>query len=1031
MATSRLHRVLHDLRRAARLPNEAGPTDGQLLGWFIERRDPAAFETLVRRHGPMVLGVCRRVLGDVHNAEDAFQASFLVLVQKANTVVPREAVANWLYGVAHRTALGARAKAIRRQARERQVKDMPHPLTKAEAAWEELKPVLDEELGRLPDKYRLPVILCHLESRSRKEVARQLKLPEGTLSSRLATARKLLARRLTRRGLVFSAGALSTALSERTATAAVPASLLGSTLKVAADIATGQAWADVVSADVAALVEGVRKAMFVSKLKVAGLLLLAASLAVTGAGLGLHTALRAKGSEGQQKNDSNLLAAAPDQPQPRAQEPGRADRYGDPLPEAALARLGTVRFRHGSGGVAVLAFSSDGRTLVSASANGLVRVWDQATGKELRHFVVEVASPINWVALSPDGRTFAAVDVPGPGAGHEIHLWDVTAGKPLRVLQGHTDIVRGLAFSADGKTLVSGSGNKDKTIRVWDVATGREVHRFEGDLLGYRSPVALSRDGKFLAWGGTDRAVHVWDLEQGKEIRKVEGCRSAAFSPDGKAIALAGDGTIVRMWNLATGKELHQLPGHTGGVRALTFSTDGTLLATTCSDGIRLWQTTTGKELNRLEGGRGGGPLVFSPDGKVLAAGSEGTVHRWDVGTGRELGAHGGHPGDVLSVAWSHDGQALLTAGDTIRVWDPRTGKERLPLQTRLRGVSAVALAPDGQTLAAGGVDGIVLYDLKARKEVRQLSAESRFTLHLALSPDGKVLVSDGNDALHVWDMATGTHLRQFGKPSHTLGSFSFSPDGKLLALAAGDTVGLWDVSRGQEVHQLAAASACSVAFSPDGKVLACGGQDGMVHVWDSLTRKPLLEFRGHRYGPCFVAFSPDSRTLVLGTWDRAAVSVLEVATGQERCKFSGHRAGVLCAAISPDGGRVASGSADTTVLVWDATGSGGRRAAGKLRPEELDAAWADLAGSDASKAYQAMGRLIAAPEQAVPLLRERLEGAEGLRASRALEALERIGSPAARLLLETLAERVPGGRLSEEARAAARRLSRRAGSDR
>src|SRR6516165_2557004 len=173
-------RVAPALRPAGTSGDGAELTDGEFLDQFLTRHDEAAFEALVRRHGPMVLGVCRRILGDAHDAEDAFQATFLVLVRRAASVVPREQVGNWLYGVAYRTALEAKRVAARRRAREKQVNDMPHPTVGPEECWRDLQPLLDRELNRLPDKYRVPVVLCDLEGRTRKEAARQLDLPEGT-----------------------------------------------------------------------------------------------------------------------------------------------------------------------------------------------------------------------------------------------------------------------------------------------------------------------------------------------------------------------------------------------------------------------------------------------------------------------------------------------------------------------------------------------------------------------------------------------------------------------------------------------------------------------------------------------------------------------------------------------------------------------------------------------------------------------------------------------------------------------------------
>jgi RNA polymerase sigma factor (sigma-70 family) len=267
------------VRRLLLAGQDAGATDAQLLERFVARRDEAAFAALVRRHGPMVLGVCRRTAGHAQDAEDAFQATFLVLARKAASLRAPARLAAWLYGVAFRTARKARAAADRLRGRERQVSKMPQPLVEDDVPWQDVSPRIDLELSRLPDRYRVPIILCDLQGKTRKEAARQLGVPEGTLSSRLATARRTLARRLARYGLAVSGGAVAAALA-RQATAAVPAALADATARAASGAA-----ACLVSAKVAALTEGVMKAMLWAKLKVAAVMVLAASAVVAGAGL--------------------------------------------------------------------------------------------------------------------------------------------------------------------------------------------------------------------------------------------------------------------------------------------------------------------------------------------------------------------------------------------------------------------------------------------------------------------------------------------------------------------------------------------------------------------------------------------------------------------------------------------------------------------------------------------------------------------------------------------------------------------------
>jgi RNA polymerase sigma factor (sigma-70 family) len=291
MAASSMIEVILHLRRTVLLEG-AGLTDGQLLGGFIEQRDDAAFAALVRRHGPMVWGLCRRLLNE-HDAEDAFQATFLVLVRKAASIVPRERVANWLYGVAHQTALQARRNATRRRAREKQVTEMPEPAVAEQDLWRDLQPLLDQELSRLPDAYREVIVLADLEGKTRKEVARQLGLPEGTVGSRLARARTMLAKRLARHGLAVSGGALAAVLAPNVALAGVPDSVVSATIEAASLFAAGPATAaGAVSAKVAALAEGVVKTMFLTKLKIATTILVAIALA-SAIGGGSFTALQA------------------------------------------------------------------------------------------------------------------------------------------------------------------------------------------------------------------------------------------------------------------------------------------------------------------------------------------------------------------------------------------------------------------------------------------------------------------------------------------------------------------------------------------------------------------------------------------------------------------------------------------------------------------------------------------------------------------------------------------------------------------
>jgi RNA polymerase sigma factor (sigma-70 family) len=349
MANGQMSGVLRHLRRVAFIRDGGGLTDGQLLERFLTRREEAAFEELVRRHGPMVLGVCRRILRHSQDAEDASQATFLVLVRKAASVRPRELVGNWLYGVAYRTSLKVRATIARRRVKER---EMSRPEALEDKVWRELQPLVDQALNRLPDKYRVPIVLCDLEGKTHKEASRQLGCPVGTLSGRLSRARVLLAKGLSRRGLALSSGTVAAVLSQNTASACIPASLVISTVKAATLMAAGEAVSGVISTKVAALTEGMVKSVFVTKLKIATAVLM--MMGVLGGGVFAPLALSKTppGPEGTVVKSAAALAPAPE-PEKRPRELlGKAARAADDIEDDArkayaLMNIGAAQAKTG------------------------------------------------------------------------------------------------------------------------------------------------------------------------------------------------------------------------------------------------------------------------------------------------------------------------------------------------------------------------------------------------------------------------------------------------------------------------------------------------------------------------------------------------------------------------------------------------------------------------------------------------------------------------------------------------------------
>jgi RNA polymerase sigma factor (sigma-70 family) len=623
MPTSPLSGVI---RRLADLgPGGDGTTDGELLARFLSSRDEDALSTLVRRHAPMVWGVCRRHLHNHHDAEDAFQATFLVLVRKAPDV-PGRAVANWLYGVARQTAVRLRATAAKRGRREAQVVTMPEP-TAPEVRDADLPDAVDEELGRLPDHYRGVIVLCDLEGMTRGEAARQLGIPEGSVASRLARARALLARRLKQRGIMFS-GSVAAALSVGSASGSAPPALVTSTIKAVTLVAAGRAAATgLIPARVAALTNGVINAMWIARVR--GVVALALVACALGVGV------------------TALAFGPPAEP--------RVESRDGPEPSGPLEAVAVSRFEGHTDGVMVVAFSPDGRRVLSGG-----------------------------VCYGDGDPT--------------VRLWDVATGKELLKLEGHAGGVYALAFLPGGQKAVSGGA--DGTIRIWDLGTGKELKRYEGHE-GTVYGLDVTRDGKLLLTGGEDKTIRLWDLESGKEVRRFEGhtdkVRAVAFSPDGKQAVSGGlfSDPTVRVWEVESGRELSryliETPGGDGD-DALKFGGFGGLRAAT-----RLW-------------GSGVASVGFSPGGEfVLAGGMDNVLHVFELSTGKERKLEG-HTKQLHGAVFTPDGKRILSGSydQTVRLWDVESGKEVCRFFGHTNWVWGVAVSPDGKLGLSGSLDKTV-----------------------------------------------------------------------------------------------------------------------------------------------------------------------------------------------------------------------------------------------------------------------------------------------------------------------------------
>ena len=678
MAAMSVSTFLRRLTRGMAAERIRDQSDRQLVERLVAGRDEAAFETVVRRHGPMVYRVCWRVLQQEQDTEDAFQATFLILAQQLRTVRRRDSLASWLHGVAHRVALKARSQAAARHRHEQKTRAEQFPPD--EVPWRELRAVLDAELEQLPEKWRLPLVLCYLEGQTQDEAARQLSSSQSTLRRRLEKAKAALGRRLTRRGVVWPAALSAVLLSDCVAPAALAPGLVGSTVEAAACIATGHGvLTAAVSANVAALTEGVLKTMFTTKLKfVAAALVLLAAVAVGTRGFLYHT------------------HAAQPQKSSKAEQP--AAQEGD----KPQARPKTIRVKDLATLVQV-AWGADGKT------------------------VATVGLTTDIVEDKRSGMKFGLVS-------HTIKFWDGTTGKLKQSLGEEKDtMVQSITFSRDKKTAALAvakvnfdrqkgeqSARPETEVRVVDGRTWELKHKFttgsdNDDVEMTVSALALSPDGKTLALAGSPRlssvvapipqpgdepraCLKLWDIEKQKLIKRkpkkdepaLKVMRSLAFSPDGKWIAAGDKDGKIRLLNGQTAEPKAVLDDHMGSVMRLAFSPDGNTLASVSVD-VRF--------------------------GENFVA-SDNTIKLWDVQTGKPRASV--KRTKLQDFTFSPDGKSIATVGhfeqekdkwrSEVILWDAKTGQLKRTLATDLD-VPAISLAfsPDGKTLAvAGGLLGDV-----------------------------------------------------------------------------------------------------------------------------------------------------------------------------------------------------------------------------------------------------------------------------------------------------------------------------------
>jgi len=548
---------------------------------------------------------------------------------------------------------------------------------------------------------------------------------------------------------------------------------------------------------------------------------------------------------------------------------------------------------------------------------------------------------VNCVAISPDGKTILS------GSDDKtIKRWNLETGKELKTFRGHQDYVKSVAFSPDGKTMVSGSD--DKTIKWWDLDSGLLIRTLEGHA-DHVNCIVFRPDGNTIISGSTDTFIKLWDLKS-DEIRTLSGhdqsVNCVAISQDGEYLISGSDDKTIKYWDLQTGELMRTFTGHMDHVKSVVFYPgDQTIISVSWDNTIKRWDIETGKEILPIKGhDQPVNSIAVSSDGQFMISASwDKTIKCWGLPSGTKVETFIGHIDYVWSVALSPNGHTIVSGSrdNTLRCWNLESGEEMKPFMGHGTFVNSVAFSPDGQTIITGSRDTTLkLWDLESGKEIKTFMEHKDHINSVCFSPDGKTVISGSFDkTLKWWDLESGKVIKTFKGHENGISSVGFLSNNKSVVSGSFDnTLKLWDLDKGKAVQTFKGHQGFvwSIAVSPDDKTVISGSDDKSFKLWGLDTGKVIKTFTGHDGHVYSVNFSPDGQTVVSGSSDQT-LKLWNLQTGEIIRTFAGHEGIVWSVVFSLDGKYIISCSWDYTIKIWECeTGECIRTITLLWRPKEI-----------------------------------------------------------------------------------------------